>query len=171
MLDNLGPAHGEPGKRPLFTPWDIRMDFPAHIVRDSEGEFTFTSPRPCSAHCYKPTFSAPIITTSPHSLLALVGSWSGYHVHNFFADENTIRNKYATYGHPMPVIAWRNRTSLLGIHDDLDFAVGCALNDSLKALPEDTASLLPLYFRFHSEYVLTRHRMLQQLIRGVEPDK
>lgn len=52
--------------------------------------------------------------------------YTGYHFHNFFGSAKQVRNKYATYGHPV----WgAKELSLPDIHDNLKLAVKCAFGD------------------------------------------
>ena len=91
---------------------------------------------------------------------------SGYHFHNFYPDDQTIRNKYATYGHPRPVKALQNPT-LHEISDDMDRALACVFNESdmlqfpttLKPVP--FKHRLPVYFDV--QWAEHRHQSVQKL--------
>ena len=91
---------------------------------------------------------------------------TGYHFHNFYPDDQTIRNKYATYGHPRPVKARQNPT-LHKISEDMDRALACVFNESEMLLFPTTLQPVPFKHRlpvyFDVQWAEHRHQSIQKL--------
>lgn len=105
--------------------------------------------------------------------------YTAFHLHNFFADFQTTRNKYLTYGHPHKDAM---TDPLEDMHDDLKLLVRCVLNQTDapkgKNLPKKIetqnhqrhvggmkASLppWPIYFQ-DSDYRRRKHNLIQKLV-------
>lgn len=109
--------------------------------------------------------------------------FTGYHLHNFFADFDAIRHKYETYGHAMDgtVPTTRKRRPVLRLQDrhrDLAFLHACVRNDpedaslfrprvqgGMEALPK---YFTPLYFQ-DADYRSRRQQvMLEKILKEDE---
>jgi hypothetical protein len=93
---------------------------------------------------------------------------TGFHFHNFFDTTRQLRNKYRTYGHPVPEA---DNMTISEIHPDLDLFVDCVLNRNLtsnkhKTLPtrlEEFEGRIPIAYTLDG-YSLERHKEMGQIL-------
>ncbi|GKY93873.1 hypothetical protein MPSEU_000354200 [Mayamaea pseudoterrestris] len=101
--------------------------------------------------------------------------FNAYHFHNFFANEQELRHKYFTYGHPDSEAM--NKT-MEDLHEDLAFVVGCVKNMTTKHPKSKYARVVggydflqphfrPIYF---ADPLYRRHRH-EKVTRLVLDDK
>jgi hypothetical protein len=93
--------------------------------------------------------------------------WTGYHVHNFFNDTFSLRQKYFTYGHP---IKYAFKKPLEELNKDLKSVVNCALGRPDQNLFNGNLEQLigPRPVFFTDEYRKRRHQKLRQIIEEDE---
>lgn len=93
---------------------------------------------------------------------------TGYHFHNYFDTTDQLRNKYMTYGHPIPDV---ERMSVSEIHPDLDLMVDCVLQRSTTNNKHTTLSMelkdfegrIPIAYELGG-YTVARHNELQMIL-------
>jgi hypothetical protein len=123
----------------------------------------------------------PLMTykeTPGHGTTAAYGV--AYHLHNWFHSIESIRHKYATYGH-----GWHEalRINLTDIQEDLDLLVRCARglpndlnpngysyydhNGNVETFWKNFGGPKPLYFR-NQTYIRERHASLQRMVADDE---
>lgn len=93
--------------------------------------------------------------------------WTGYHVHNFFNDTFSLRQKYITYGHPLKYVF---KKPLEELAKDLRSVVNCALGRPDGNLFNGTFEQLigPRPVFFTDKYRKRRHEKLRQIIEEDE---
>jgi len=92
-------------------------------------------------------------------------AYSGFHLHNFFSSTKVLRNKYATYGHP---VKGANHIPLGKLQGDIDLAVNCVTGrpDSrriargFKAIDGPT----PIVYQQLAYYRMARQQELKEMI-------
>ncbi|KAK1748020.1 beta-1,4-mannosyl-glycoprotein 4-beta-N-acetylglucosaminyltransferase [Skeletonema marinoi] len=93
---------------------------------------------------------------------------TGFHFHNFFDTTQQLRNKYRTYGHPVPKA---NNMTISEIHPDLDLFVDCVLNrnatsnkhKTLTTRLEEFEGRIPIAYTIDG-YSLARHKEMGQIL-------
>ncbi|KAL9187547.1 hypothetical protein ACHAXT_001650 [Thalassiosira profunda] len=87
---------------------------------------------------------------------------TGFHIHNFFANESVLRHKYNTFGHP---VKGALEIPLGEIHEDLKAMIDCSRANSTT--PEETFALLkgplPLAFQI-TGYIEARTAELKEML-------
>lgn len=107
---------------------------------------------------------------------------SAFHLHNFFANFETIRHKYYTYGHPDPNAYTK---PLEGLHGDIRLLVRCVYNQTDGPIHSDadptekqdffrvkngldvSHPAFPIYFR-DEDYRRRKHEAITQLVKEDE---
>ena len=92
-------------------------------------------------------------------------AYSGFHLHNFFSSTKVLRNKYATYGHP---VKGANHLPLGKLQADIDLAINCVTGrpDSrriargFKAIDGPT----PIVYQQLAYYRMARQQELKEMI-------
>jgi len=146
-------------KVPLWNPADFRM--------------ILCGDQPMARPPHDPTKEDDDINSNPD-----YSRFTGYHLHNFFADFNAIRHKYKTYGHSTDgTIPRKQQTSMLAlgeIHADLGFLHSCVGNDESEDLSKYKPRVqggfaaipkyfVPLYF-MDDDYRRRRQKITQEKI-------
>ena len=93
---------------------------------------------------------------------------TGFHFHNFFDTTTQLRNKYKTYGHPIPEA---DNMTISEIHPDLDLFVDCVLDRNITSNKHKTLSSrleqfegrIPISYTIDG-YSSARHKEMREIL-------